>query len=93
MFTYVAKNGRGDRMNDSTAGTNSSPRDSCSPDSNPEEHQTTTNSQCDPCETSDGNAVYVPGDEFQEHSDESGEIVDRYNPKYGLKATFYINSK
>ena len=73
MFLYVAKNGRGD--NDSTTATSSSPRDSCGPDHNPEKHQTTTTFQRGPCETSDGNAVYVPGNEFQDYS-ESGEIVD-----------------
>ena len=77
MFLYVAKNGRGD--NDSTTATSSSPRDSCgpdrNPDRNPEKHQTTTTFQRGPCETCDGNAVYVTGDEFQDYS-ESGEIVD-----------------
>ena len=68
VFMYVA--GRGNRENDSTAGTSPSPSDT--PDSNSEEHQTTTTSQCGLC---DSNAVYVPGDEFQDYS-ESGEIVD-----------------
>ena len=72
---YVAKNGRGDRENDSTAGTSPSPSDSCGPDSNREKHQTTTTFQCGQCEIKDSNAVYVPGDEFQDYS-ESGEIVD-----------------